>query len=916
MASSNPPSSSASSHEPLVYIRPSVIERLANGSFKADRRSSRRAGRDDDAAKDRRRPSTPLTVLKHYLPVLPQVFTDRKTDIISLAKALNSANTKMLTISGPSGAGKTSLIRGLIELMGGGPEQVLWVDATFAHTETELATFLVDALQFLARQTKAPQADTPHTNDSDASTDPMALLQRQLNRLSQQPIVIVLDHIETLLTEAKQFASPIPHELIGFMQTLPNIKLIISGTQLPNTLNQYTGVVPHTLSGLPLWQQLAQHLGMPNTAKPHTLVPAALQQCTTTQTMLASLLLTLQHPVTLAQLHALLTEKPNTKGTPPAFPLQALATPKQCFATLKSAPYKVLLKRSLSPQRLLAAWQQASQNPQLNHPTDELDAEWYYQWHECATPLLSKVAPVRQLYRYHQQLAQYYLAQRLVPLNERLLPVANSALVQQARKHLQAAEELKQHANEHTSEPDDETPATPAAVVDDDDDTDLEALLAEDDAQNETAPPKATTHTAAQAAPPTTIVVNTLAPAPAPATSTAPQPTAPVAAAPTQPTTDTNTSTISVSSPSSPQPTTPTAPAASVVPHNQAPSTTHTALAEPPPQQVTQWLQQAQQHQSKAEWQAAHQLLHNIIAQCATTTRLAQWWQAHAHKQLAHGHVAQWQLDQAQHHALHANTLADILTDAPAAATTPTPLPGSVMALRLECGLLLADIANQQSQPQAALKHLFDANQAPTGEPLPAKPADITTPHWQSLMAQQQFQAALAYDTLKQANEASTHYQHAISLLRQQHHWGPLSAATVNLGCLLLEANQTATAIPYLEEALNIEATHLKRPAEWVDTYRLLAQAYQHNSQADKAIDTLKQALALATTHQRADWIIGTLIDLGHASRQQKDAAAATHYYQQAQASIQQHLSAHPADTTLYGDWHTELQRIITELQG
>ena len=86
------------------------------GRFVPARRARRKSGR---SASDRRRVFSPLAVTKRCIRYDPNVFTHRRAQILQMAEALNDSASRMLLVSGIQGAGKTSMVRGVIELMGG-----------------------------------------------------------------------------------------------------------------------------------------------------------------------------------------------------------------------------------------------------------------------------------------------------------------------------------------------------------------------------------------------------------------------------------------------------------------------------------------------------------------------------------------------------------------------------------------------------------------------------------------------------------------------------------------------------------------------------------------------------------------------------------------------------------------------------
>lgn len=113
----------------LRFIQPQILARLRAGKFVAERRQ-KQAGSDQD----RRDTLSPLAIAKRCIRYDPSVFANRSDLVLKLADDLNDSDVKILMLLGEQGSGKTSLIRGLVELTGGelaggGQMQLLWFDA-------------------------------------------------------------------------------------------------------------------------------------------------------------------------------------------------------------------------------------------------------------------------------------------------------------------------------------------------------------------------------------------------------------------------------------------------------------------------------------------------------------------------------------------------------------------------------------------------------------------------------------------------------------------------------------------------------------------------------------------------------------------------------------------------------------------
>src|SRR5262249_16161395 len=131
----------------LFFIQPHVLERLQSGVFVAKRKQTRISYH----LGDRRDTLSPLAVTRRAIRYEPLVFYNRKDLFIEPVKAVNDPRKKLVLVSGPPGRGKTAFVRGVVEMMGGGKEQLLWFDVS-KHTDfDEVIRFLVDFMSYVCR---------------------------------------------------------------------------------------------------------------------------------------------------------------------------------------------------------------------------------------------------------------------------------------------------------------------------------------------------------------------------------------------------------------------------------------------------------------------------------------------------------------------------------------------------------------------------------------------------------------------------------------------------------------------------------------------------------------------------------------------------------------------------------------------
>lgn len=222
------------------FISQHVLARLEAGTFVAKRRASRavtqtRQG-NTDSARDRRQVVTPLAIAKRCIYFDTHVFSNRKTQLLGLAHQLNSPQNRLVRLSGPQGSGKTSLIRGVIEMMGGGPEQLMWLDVSLNTDGYQLAGHLLNYANTLLQQHDPSIPLYSASPDTHASGEFLTVFHRltaTLSRMTTMPILVVLDNCEHLLNAQQQWRQHEFQTVLDALLSFPNISIIIVGDQLP-----------------------------------------------------------------------------------------------------------------------------------------------------------------------------------------------------------------------------------------------------------------------------------------------------------------------------------------------------------------------------------------------------------------------------------------------------------------------------------------------------------------------------------------------------------------------------------------------------------------------------------------------------------------------------------------------------------
>lgn len=209
----------------LTFISPAIIERIENGSFVPARRS-----KPDTPHDERRNVLSPLAVTKRCIRYEPKVFSHRKPYILKMARALNQPETKIVLVAGPQGAGKTSLVRGLIEVMGSQQEQLLWFDVNRHSDFEEIIQFLIQYITYVCANVPGGSTGAPN---HELPEEPLKRLELLIGRVSDMPLLLVLDNVEYIVDPELRFNSYPFKEMLNFLLAFPNIKMVLIGERLP-----------------------------------------------------------------------------------------------------------------------------------------------------------------------------------------------------------------------------------------------------------------------------------------------------------------------------------------------------------------------------------------------------------------------------------------------------------------------------------------------------------------------------------------------------------------------------------------------------------------------------------------------------------------------------------------------------------
>lgn len=442
--------------EALYFIQPHIVERLISGQFVAKRQQTKAY-----KLRDRRNMLSPLNITRRAIRYEPLVFSNRKADMIDAVQILNQPEKKLLMVSGPTGRGKTSFVRGIIEMMGGGAEQLLWFDVSRHSDFDEVIRFLVESI------TELCHAQTPSPLPAQQQENPIATLETLLNRVADFPILLVIDNMEYLVAPDQTIRAKELKDAFNFLLSFANIKLILAGKQLPLADMNPSAKASHQIILPPLTETQSQTLvadicpQFPQSAPDF----AAVIQSFGGEPYLLSLFATLfdRHTDTSYWLDAFNQFPENPKQvllnhltrqlsnlekqvlsilalirhsiTP--LGLQTLASfcepalENMDLSTLDRMLIRCLLRKVYPPQLIL----NYLRHQQKDTETASHRIEAYYQLSEQFQSLVIQTLPEEQQSEYHQRLQQFYLAEKNKHILERVYQTRSRHLNAEAQYH-------------------------------------------------------------------------------------------------------------------------------------------------------------------------------------------------------------------------------------------------------------------------------------------------------------------------------------------------------------------------------------------------------------------------------------------------------------------------------------------------
>jgi tetratricopeptide (TPR) repeat protein len=245
--------------QPIRFISDAVIERLRTGQFVPKRTAANVL--EVDANTERRKTLSPLAICKRCIGYQALVFKDRLPLVWQLVEGLNSPYTKLLLVTGEPGSGKTSLLRSVAELMGGGKEQLVWFEISAYSSAISISETLLRQLVAIMEASNPsplvffPVETNPTHTDMETTTkdgvkdrrkkDPIQLqssydrektfqrLQSLFTRAAHQPILLVLDDIDPFVSTQERLEAPALKETFNFLLNQPNIKIAIASKRQP-----------------------------------------------------------------------------------------------------------------------------------------------------------------------------------------------------------------------------------------------------------------------------------------------------------------------------------------------------------------------------------------------------------------------------------------------------------------------------------------------------------------------------------------------------------------------------------------------------------------------------------------------------------------------------------------------------------
>lgn len=458
--------------EKLFFINQAIIDRLAAGTFVPERRSKPAS----ITLADRRETLSPLAIGKRCVRYEPYVFYNRKEMVLQLAKGMNDPVQKMVLITGPQGAGKTSLARGIVEMMGGGDEQLLWFDIN-VHTDfEEITQFLIQYITYISTALSlgsgAEENANLHINPMMPPSEKMVLEQlgHNIRKVAHIPLLIVIDNIEYIVDPEYQIQSFSFKEILNFLLSFPNIKMLLLGERLPYAdisvdaeviteiklagiaekdglkLLQYrqeetqpemstlqnlfrkAGGAPWLLRTLNDLAQKAFAYTVVDSIplKPgHPFIEAVIRmiydRLSFEEQSIVQFMAFLRHPLERKTLLALL------RTCKPELSTQAA---EQLLDHLDKSLLKPLLRKTFPPQVVLRQLRMQIQSNKEIQPEP-----WFELTHRQIKKIIYSSLPEEERLRIHHLLQEFYLKEKNKPFEQRIYRIKSKALVAEATFH-------------------------------------------------------------------------------------------------------------------------------------------------------------------------------------------------------------------------------------------------------------------------------------------------------------------------------------------------------------------------------------------------------------------------------------------------------------------------------------------------
>jgi hypothetical protein len=229
-------------HTPPVFIQSTLLERLVAGAFVPQR--VRQVLEGETESIERRQANSRRYAIRNTILYEPRVFENRLSEIMRLASMLNTPETRVIFLSGASGSGKTTVLRGLIELFGGGPEQLVWVTPSVLDDADSLLNAILQQLLEGLEQDFHGMSNIEGFDEgfdrhflkraSETPSRRQILLHQVLHVLMEKkiPLCVIFDSVSVLLDKQER----LPAKIVDFLNQLlsyPNLKLILAGHHVP-----------------------------------------------------------------------------------------------------------------------------------------------------------------------------------------------------------------------------------------------------------------------------------------------------------------------------------------------------------------------------------------------------------------------------------------------------------------------------------------------------------------------------------------------------------------------------------------------------------------------------------------------------------------------------------------------------------